>query len=320
MQLVQTMQIDYREQIAGIVARQLNGDFSDSLTRFSYVDGAEDFLRLIQSPDYLGYRREMTLIDRIMPQINQRIGYNSQIIDLGPGNGQKAIRILTYSNGQISNYTALDMSQQILNVARLSQNMHRRIHRDYRLFDFSNPIELSRELSTNSNQNRLFLLLGNTLTNEINMETFLGNLRETINLAGNGRNYLLIGIELLGQDVSQIVREYRNEENYVLTFRPLGMIGVNREDGVIDIGFNEELRRIEEQFIFTRPSIINMASNSVEFEEGDRVLLSVTYKPTLDEMMRIIRNSGCSVEEMEFEENQVMVLLSSRNDNRGGQG
>ena len=118
MQSTQIVQINYREQIASIVAMHLNGDFSDSLTRFSYVDGADDFLRFIQSPDYLGYAREFILIDRIMPQIIQRIGSNLQIIDLGPGNGQKAIRLLTYLNGRTLNYVALDMSRRMLSVAR----------------------------------------------------------------------------------------------------------------------------------------------------------------------------------------------------------
>ena len=174
-------------------------------------------------------------------------------------------------------------------------------------------MELRRNLDRNINhQNRLFLLLGNTLTNEVNIGMFLRNFRESVNLMNNCANYMLVGIELFGQDINQIVREYRSEENYVLTFRPLEMIGVNREDGIIDIGFNEELRRIEEQFIFSRPSIINVGSDSIEFEEGDRILLSVTYKPALDEVMRVIRNSGWSVEYVEFEENQAMMLLSSR--------
>ncbi len=312
MQLVQTIQIDYREQIAGIVARQLNGDFSDSLTRFSYVDGAEDFLRLIQSPDYLGYTREMILIDRIMPQINQRIGYNSQVIDLGPGNGRKAIRLLTYLNRRISNYVALDMSTRILNIARLSQNTFQDIPREYRLCDFSNTMELKRNLGVNINQNRLFLLLGNTLTNEINMEMFLRDFREAVNSTNNRTNYLLVGMELSVQDINRIVREYRNEENYILTFRPLEMIGISRQDGVINISFNEVLRRIEEQFIFTRSRTIMVNSYSVDFAEDDMILLSVTHKPTLNETMRIIRNSGWNLESIEFEENQTMLLLSSR--------
>ena len=132
------------------------------------------------------------------------------------------------------------------------------------------------------------------------------------NETNRGRNYFLLGVELLAQDINQIVREYRSEENYILTFRPLETLGVNRQDGIIDISFNEVLRRIEEQFICTRPTTIIVNSHHINFSEGARVLLSVTYKPTLSEIIGYARNTGWHIESMGFEENQAMLLLSSR--------
>lgn len=313
MQVVQAIQQDYREQIAAIVAGQLDGDYSDSLTRFSYINGAHDFLRFIQSPDYFGYTREMTLIDTIAPQIALRIRNNSQVVDFGAGDGQKAIRLLTNLNGRISNYLAFDMSQQMLNIARTSQNgVIQNTDREYVVCNFSNMDELQRELTRSNQRDRLFLLLGNTLTNEVDMERFLQHFREVVNQTNMDRNYLLLGVELLTQDINQIVREYRNEENYILTFRPLEMLGISRREGIINISFNEAQRRIEEQFIFTRPTTINFNSGSINFSEGDKVLLSVTYKPTLNEIVGYVRNSGWHIESMGFEENQAMLLLSSR--------
>ena len=314
MQITQTIQQDYRTQIATIVSRHVAGDYSDTLTRFSYINGVEDFLRFIQSPDYFGYSREIALIGRIVEPILQRIRNNSQIIDLGPGNGQKAMFLMSAISSRVSEYLALDMSQQMLNVARLSQDVATpNMNREYVLHDFSNMSELGRELARNSERDRIFLLLGNTLTNEVNMDYFLQNFREIVNQTNRGNNYLLLGIELLAQDINQIVREYRSEENYILTFRPLEALGVNRHDGIIDISFNEEVRRIEEQFIFTRPTTIIVNSHRIHFEEDSRVLLSVTYKPVLDEIMTLIRNAGWNIESLGFEENQAMLLLSSRN-------
>ena len=312
MQVLQLAQTECREQIAAIVARHLVGDYSDSLTRFSYINGAEDFLRFIHTPDYFGYTREFSLINRITPQISRRIRNNSQIIDLGPGDGQKAIRILTNLSGRISNYLALDISRQMLNVAQISQNRIQSVAKKYRLCDFSNMPKLRLAIRTGAERDRIFLLLGNTLTNEVNIGHFLQNFREIADETNGGKNYLLLGLELLSQDINQIVREYRSEENYILTFRPLEMLGINRQDGVIDISFNESLRRIEEQFIFTRPTTIIVNSHCINFSEGDRILLSVTCKPALNEIIGLVRSAGWNLESMEFEENQAILLLSSK--------
>ncbi len=303
----------YNEQIVVIVMRQLHRDYSDTLTKFSYITGAQDFLRFSLSPDYSTYQRELATIERIAPAISQRLGNSFQMVDLGPGDGQKAMRLINQFVGRTFDYLALDMSQSLLKAAETSQwDIPNR--REYHLCDFSNRRELIRELSEYSDRDRLFLLLGNTLTNEVNMEHFLRNFRETINQTNAGGNYLLLGVELLTQDINQIVREYRSEENYILTFRPLEMLGINRQSGAVDISFHEELRRIEEQFIFTRPATIDVNLHRLDFAESDRILLSVTYKPTLNDMEEIIRNAGWGVESVEFERNQMLVLLSSRSD------
>ena len=97
-----------------------------------------------------------------------------------------------------------------------------------------------------------------------------------------------------------------------MTFRPLELLGVNRKDGVIVISFNNKLKRIEEEFIFTKNSRVTSNLYDIKFVIGDRILLSVTYKPDLNEIINLIKSSGWNIESFELEKNQVMMLLSSR--------
>ncbi|MGV8086631.1 MAG: L-histidine N(alpha)-methyltransferase [Candidatus Woesearchaeota archaeon] len=312
MKIINATQNNFIVQIADIVLRQLNGDYSDSLTRFSYISGAEDFIKFTCAENYFGYSRELILIDKMLPNLINKIQNYSQIIDLGPGDGCKAVRIINGINGKISRYLGLDISLPLLNSAQKSQTIIRDIDRHYAVCDFNN-IRNILELSINDMcQDRLFLLLGNTLTNEINMSHFLENLREMVNLTNENNNFLLLGIEILSDDVTNIIREYTNEDNYVLTFRPLEFLGVNRQDGVINISFNKTLRRIEEEFIFTKNSRVTSNLYDIEFNVGDRILLSVTYKPDITEITNLIKRSGWNIYSVELEDSQVMMLLSSR--------
>lgn len=302
---------DYRKRIANVIMRQLNGNFSETLTKFLYLgNGARHFLRFIQDQNYSGYGREIVLINRIMPQIAQRVRSNLQIVDLGPGNGEKAVIILGYLNEKVSDYLAIDISQEMLDIAKNNQLNRLNVNARYVEGDFSDINQLTEILDNLRITTRLFLLLGNTLTNEINMTIFLRNFRNIINLT---EDYLLIGIELFNDKIKEIIREYENEDYYNLDFTPLEFLGLNRNDGTFRILFNQTLWRIEEWFIFNKDIEIRIEDREIRFRSSDRILLSVTYKPTLAQIRNIVRNSGWDEEMIALDENRsyALLLLSS---------
>lgn len=307
---------DYRREIANIVQQHLQRNYLDALTRYSYLgEGANQFLRLIHSPNYTSYNRGLRLLNEILPRIrNIILSNNLQVIDFGVGDGMLSLRILSYLNQECNlSYLGLDISREMLEIARNNQlNLPIDITTNYIQCNFNNLRQLTEILNRISCNTRLFLLLGNTLTNEVNIESYLRSLRNVLNTT-NQRNYLLIGLEPFQDDINQIVREYRNEENYALTIRPLEIIGITTNDGNVDINFNYEQQRIEEWFTFTRNMEVVIESENIRFHEGDRILLSVTYNPTLTQIREIIRNSGWNEEIILVNENRdyLMILLSS---------
>lgn len=289
-------------EIRNIVIQHLRGDYSDSLTRFSYLNGgAEQFVQLTQNPDYTSYERELNLLHQILPRIREIISNRLQIIDFGVGDGRKSNQIISYFRERIeTSYLGLDLSHRMIEIARRN-NGHEGY---YSVCDFGDMDQISRVLSGLPVNDRLIFLLGNTITNEVDIVNYLRRLQRMM----QRRTYLVIGLELFQDNVNEILREYRNEENYELTFRPLQMLGIERNHGEINIVFNQDLQRVEEWFIFNTSGQVR----DFHYQQGDRVLLSVTYKLTMNSIREIISNSGWREETSVVDRDYSLFLISPK--------
>jgi uncharacterized SAM-dependent methyltransferase len=266
---------DLRREVLSVVNRQINGDYSEALTRFSYLGGG------------------ILLINRLMPSLT-RFHFNT-VVDFGIGDGVKS-SIIANALGCRS-YIGVDISPEMIDIASRNQSqlmMH--VNRSYIVSNFNNEFNFE-------NGNNLHLLLGNTIANEVNMQSYLEQLNRNLN------GYLLIGLELDSGDHEAILREYRNEINYSMTFRPLELIGVGRENGRVNIDFNNG--RIEETFRFTAPQTITYGSQTLNFTAGQEILLSVTLKPDMEQLREWIENSSWNLESIVEENSFALVLLSN---------
>lgn len=298
----------FKSQILEIIVNQLNGDYSDSMTRFSYIKGgANKFLQLIRDPDYLGYDREMILFNKIIPKISRKIKPIRRLIDLGPGDGTKATKIIKLLDTQNLDYLAFDISSEMLNITEHTFDKNN-LEGKFKICDWHNPICLRGAINQSITHANLILLLGNTLTNEINIKKFLVDLRKVLT-SSSSSNYLLIGLEVFDGNIDEIIKEYKNEINYDLTIKPLEMVGISKNDGKIDIIYDKKMERIEEWFISTGEKYIKLNDFNITFHEGSKILLSVTYKPIIEKIKRIFVKSGWNILFSDFEKNQGMFLL-----------
>jgi len=300
-----------KRTVLSIVQQHLRGNYSDLLTRFSYLaSGAHDFIQMTQNPNYLGYKREMLLINNLVHSLRNTIYTPLHIIDLGPGDGTKALKLLNL-HGSVIQYTALDISQEMLDKTQQTIRYVRNIEKYFIRCDWHTSSEIKKVINNHYSNTNLFLLLGNTLTNEICMEKFLSDFRN--NFKYNVKPvYLLIGIELMSASLPKILAEYRCPENYRLTVRPLKIIGINPADGITDITFNKKAQRIEEWFIVSRNKEIYACGKKIILHSGNKILLSVTYKPNLPIIRKIFLKTGWDVIFQDCEKNQCMVLIKQR--------
>jgi len=295
-------------QILQIVSDQLRGDYSDSLTRFSYLNGgAYDFVCMAHAPDYLGNDREIRLVSAMALEIRQRIPCFGQIIELGPGDGAKAATLIERMDRRSVAYTGLDISQEMLRIARQTFD-GRDLSGDFEVCDWHDPSCLDARLRKNNGRAALVLFFGNTLTNEISVGNYLVGLRKTLDMTPSNR--LMVGLETFDGDPHEIVKEYRTESNYTLTVRPLEMIGINTRACSVDIFFNEKTQRIEEWFVSNATQEIRLLGFHLSLHRGTKILTSVTYKYALEEILRIFAESGWRVERSSHESSQWMFLLA----------
>lgn len=126
-------------------------------------------------------------------------------------------------------------------------------------------------------------------------QKFLLELKDILDKGSNDTR-LLLGLELIQKNIEKIVREYRNIENRILTIRPLEMIGVNKNDGRVEIFFNQENQRIEEWFIFENLVSISCDNNMIRFSPSTKILLSITYKWPLNQIKGLIKECGWKIE------------------------
>lgn len=302
-------------QIIRIVRQQLAGDYSQTLTKFSYLEqGAEYFLRLVNTPVYCGYQRELALIEKIIPAIKRTTGNSDKllyVVDLGPGDGIKSATILSALKPERLIYGAFDISESLLCCAQATQQSLILADKKYHVCDFTNLQKLHDTARPMISQcdSILVILLGNTLANEIDMGSFLTRLK--LFLGQIAKNYfLLVGMELYTTDSSAIIKEYNNNINRKLTIVPLKKIGLDVEgSGDVRIVFNEEHGRIEERFTFKTAFRSNLSTMNLNFQPGDELLLSVTYKPTHSGIKKLFKKSCWDICTMKLDANQALIYL-----------
>ncbi len=110
--------INYKNEILKILEEQSNGNYSNTFTKYSYINGAKDFVRFTRNPNYIAYNGEMKLLKLIAPIILNLQELN--IYDLGPGDGSKAKYLLNRLEN-VSMYVGIDISQNMLDIARLKK-------------------------------------------------------------------------------------------------------------------------------------------------------------------------------------------------------
>lgn len=226
------------------------------------------------SPEYLGFRREVALLSASQ---DCWLENNATVVVLGVGNGVKINELI--KGAAVARVILVDISLALLHIARQNISFPTEIiQSDFESLDFSRfP------------KNSTFVILGGTLGNLINWKRFLAQLRMSA-----PRCQILLGMELrhnFSQDnISDIIKEYDNDDGFNFVFQPLRVCGLERRDGEIKVNFNPKFNRIEEWFRPKSDGLIKLVNLGVP--EGKEVLLSVSHKLTHEVFLANLREIG----------------------------
>jgi len=253
-------------------------NIADSKLWYLKPEQAQAYLDLEYSEKYRQnvIQKEVDLINENVKEILDKMEkVNLNIIDLGCGDGRKAVLFVKHIKGKVElRYCPIDISSYMVEKA-IKQikdiDAGEVIEFQWNISDFENIENISTLLRQGKFKKNLFLLLGNTLGNfEIN--ELLYEIRSSM----KGGDFLLIGNGLDNRNPEDILKSYDNEKvNEFLIHIPL-QLGLSRKD--VKLGTRFANSRIELYYTIQSQKKIKFQSKEVVFNKGDQILVSISYK------------------------------------------
>lgn len=277
-------------------------------SRFSYwgKDETWGWLKVCQSERYNVFRKGFNFLKNELPDIISFIKTKEKkinFISMGIGNGLKdAIIINELSRNIKVSYFPIDISLDMLDAGMINIAESKM---DITAFvsDFSDFLEMTKRIRDKNNAPLLISILGNTLGNFGQVEIL-----NSIKRGMNKNDYLLMeitmrkesGSKIHGEDLTDIIESYNNEDFKDFAFTPLKKSGFAREDGIVEVEygpnqFYPKLSSIELWFRLLKDKVVNYAGNELVFKKDERIKLYVSHKYTQDNIRELLDGNGFEV-------------------------
>ena len=227
-----------------------------------------------------GYReeiiqKELNLVNNSINDVLETIGSKPMnIVDLGCGDGKKALIFLDYLKGRIKiRYCPIDISGYMVQKALENfkkTNIGEVVEFQWNISDFENIENIAHLLRIGDFKQNFYLLLGNTLGNfEIN------ELLYEVRSGMNEGDYLLIGNGLSTRDTEQLLESYSTPSVDSFLEHIPSQLGLAHED--VSFGTRFKNSRIELFYALNKDKLIKFQDKEVLFFKGDRIIVSVSY-------------------------------------------
>jgi len=271
---------------------------------------------LIRSQEYSLANTEIALLKATLTTsiLTRFISSGLNVIDIGSGNGMKAVVVLEGVRQKFSrlNYIGLDYSRELLQIAtryiatQLGELDATTYQIDFEAKAFPEIVEKARR---GTGFPSLLLFLGHTLGNPCHRQQVLTNIAASL----GQDDLLLIGVELYRPyQVNSLLEHYRNESFYQAIFAQLTFAGFQREDGLLEVLFNETTRNVETYFRLNRNVTVQVSpSESIQFKEGDKLLIFLSHKFDEIELQEMFSLAGLNSLETSLNEDQTYVLAAT---------
>ena len=258
-------------------------NIADSKLWYLTPEQAQAFLDLEASQDYQQdvIQKEIDLVNNNIEEIRAKVGEdNLNIIDLGCGDGKKAVILTEHLKGKVKlRYCPIDISGYMVEKAMKKirkADVGEVVDFQWNISDFENIENISLLLRHGEFKKNLILLLGNTLGNfEIN--ELLYEVRSSM----KGGDFLLIGNGLDSRGSEEILKAYTNKHLDNLLVKTLTQIGLKEENLEYGSKFNNS--RIEMYYSIKENCKIKFLNREVQFTKGDQIIVAVSYKYNKDD-------------------------------------
>lgn len=264
-------------------------NIADSKLWYLKPEQAQSFLNLEESKTYQSeiIQKEIDLINSNIMEFLEKIGKdNLNIIDIGCGDGKKAVLFVEHFKGRAKiRYCPVDISSYMVERAIKkvkAMDVGEVVEFQWNISDFENIENIAVLLRQELFKKNIFLLLGNTLGNfEIN--ELLYEIRSSM----KGGDLLLIGNGLDNRHPEDILKSYNTKEvDEFLIHIPL-QLGLLRKD--VELGARFAHSRVELYYTIKNKKTIKFQEKEVVFNKGDQILVSVSYKYSKEDFTSFLK-------------------------------
>jgi uncharacterized SAM-dependent methyltransferase len=261
-------------------------NIADSKLWYLTPEQAQGFLDLEKSEEYQKevIQKEIDLVEESIGDIIDKFKKSPMnIVDLGCGDGKKAVIFISYLKGKVKlRYCPVDISNYMIEKAIQQikkMNVGEVVKFQWNVSDFENLENVSELLRYDDFKNNFFLLLGNTLGNfEIN--ELLYEIRSSM-VKGD---FLLIGNGLDNRNYDEIIKSYNNKEVDDWLSKILLQVGFDKSDIEFNVRFRNS--RVELYYVVNKDKKISFQDKTIYFSKGDQILVSVSYKYSKADLKR----------------------------------
>lgn len=208
------------------------------------------------------------------------------IVDLGCGDGKKAVTLIKNSNRHIkARYCPIDISSYMVNKAAKAirkLNHGEVVEFQWNISDFENLINVTPLLRQGEFQNHFMTLLGNTLGN-FDRDDILHGIKQSM----KSGDWLLIGNGLNSSNKKDILKSYSNSLIDKWLSNVIKQIGLSTEDVEYGVRFNNS--RVEEFYRLRKDKVVNHLGRKIVFMEGDIILVAISYKFSKQEFEKYLK-------------------------------
>jgi len=248
--------------------------------------GSELFDTICDLPEYYPTRTESAILERILPELNERLTEPTVMLEYGSGSSTKTRLLLDQLNA-LQAYVPIDISREHLLSTGMELSQR---YPSLRILpvcaDYGQRIPFvwdAPELADLGHINRLVFFPGSTIGNFTRpvAREFLGRMRSLLGPGG----FLLIGVDLV-KESAILEAAYNDSQGVTAAFNRNMLTHINRrlgsdfdEEGFEHLAiWDAEAHRIEMRLIAKRDMTVTMPHGSITVNSGEHIRTEYSHK------------------------------------------
>lgn len=257
--------------------------------------GAQLFDAICELPEYYPTRTELAMLERSAPDIAQRIGAGSAIVEYGSGSGRKTRLVVRALQPHV--YVAVDISGEQLREAGTALAREFPGVRVIALCaDYTHELPLD-EIAMDDVSRRVVFFPGSTIGN-FDPADALAFLRNARQVAGRG-GAMLVGVDLK-KDPARLHAAYNDAQGVTAAFDLNVLVRINRElhaDFDLDrfehrAHYDEREGRIEMHLVSRGAQRVHVDGRAFDFRDGETIHTENSYKYSVEDFQTLAARAG----------------------------